>query len=449
VTAGRRRLAGALLLLAALGGGCRRGAPPPSVILVSIDTLRPDHLGCYGYGRPTSPEIDRFRAEAVLFEQAIAHAPSTLPSHASILTSLVPAHHGASVANGLAVPLEALTLAEVLRERGYATASFNGGIQLDRAWGLDQGFDRYVSVKPRDASAESLVDPTDRFAHVVDEAARWLSGQEGRPVFLFLHTYEVHHPYSPEAADLALFRGDYRGPLPDQVSVDLLKRINDGAQAVDARDRRHVVAAYDAEIRSMDRAFGRLRARLEERGRYEDALVVFTSDHGEEFGEHGRMGWHTHSLHDELLRVPLLVKLPKARLAGASLGGQARGIDVAPTLLAALGIAAPAAFEGRNLLADRPLMGEGTETLAARDVKEPNRSAAIRTLEWKLYDGRLFDLRRDAGETRDVAAGESAVVERLRGRERVLLGARPAPPRRPAAQTDELRERLRSHGYVA
>jgi len=180
--------------------GC--GGRPVPVVLVSIDTLRPDHLGCYGYARPTSPNLDAFRKDAILFTNAFAHAPSTLASHAAILTSLIPPHHGGSIANDFTVSGDVVTLAEAMREAGYSTASFNGGVQLDASYGLDQGFDIYVSAKSRDSGAESLVDETDRFGHEVEQARTWIETQRGRAFFLFLHTYEVHHPYTPEERDL-------------------------------------------------------------------------------------------------------------------------------------------------------------------------------------------------------------------------------------------------------
>jgi arylsulfatase A-like enzyme len=438
------------LALAAVGLsiGCGTSSPRSPVVLVSIDTLRPDHLGCYGYPRPTSPNLDAFRGDAILFRAAFAHAPSTLPSHASMLTSLLPPHHGASIANDLVVPDEVLTLAEVLRSQGYATASFNGGIQLDRSYGLDQGFDIYESVKPRDATPERLVDPTDRFAHVVDQARGFVSAQGDHAFFLFLHTYEVHHPYTPVPADLAPFRGNYSGPLPDLISVELLRQINSGERRIDDRDRQHIVDAYDGEIRSMDRAFGSLVAFLRDRALYDRALVVVTSDHGEEFGEHGKMGWHSHTLFDELLHVPLLVKLPGRRLAGAVIEATARGIDVAPTILRALDLPVPKAFEGRDLLASGPPPVGSEETWSARDVVDPNRAWALRTPEWKLVDDRLYDLRRDPGETTDVAPDHREVTRRLRERRRALVAARPLPPRRHAQVDDALRERLRALGYI-
>ncbi len=431
----------------ALASGCRT-RPEAPVILVSIDTLRPDHLGCYGYPRPTSPHLDAFRRDAVLFQKAIAHAPSTLSSHASILTSLLPPHHGASISNDLAVPREVTTLAEVLRAEGYLTASFNGGVQLDPVWGLDQGFDTYASVKPRGAPAESLIDEHDRFAHITEQARAFILNHEGRPFFLFLHTYEVHHPYSPDAADLDAFRGDYKGPLPDLITVDLLRQIDGGSLRISDGDRQHVVDAYDAEIRSMDRAFGAFVGFLRERKLYHDALIVVTSDHGEEFGEHGRLGWHSHSLYDELLRVPLLVKLPASRLGGGLATEQVRGIDVAPTVLSALGLGIPAPFEGRDLLKGGSPGAAANEAWSSRDVTEPNAVISLRTPEWKLFDARLYDLLRDPGEREDVAKSHADVARRLSERRKAIAADRPRPARRPATPDDELRERLRSLGYV-
>jgi arylsulfatase A-like enzyme len=266
--------------------------------------------------------------------------------------------------------------------------------------------------------------------------------------FLFLHTYEVHHPYSPDPRDLDVFRRGYAGPLPDLVTVELLKRIDEGTQKLEEADRRHVVATYDAEIRSMDRAFGDLVAFLKERGLYDRALVVVTSDHGEEFGEHGRLGWHSHTLYDELLRVPLLLKLPGQRRGGSRLDLTARGIDVAPTILSALGMKAPVAWGGRDLMASGAPPPGSDLTLASRDVTDPNVVVALRTPEWKLIDGRLYDLGRDPGERLDVAAAEPGRARELAERRSAIVESRPRPTRRVARADDELRERLRALGYL-
>jgi arylsulfatase A-like enzyme len=425
--------------------GCGRRQPP--VVLISIDTLRPDHLGCYGYARPTSPNLDAFRKDAILFTNAFAHASSTLASHAAILTSQLPPHHGGSATSEFAVSRDVRTLAETMREDGYATASFNGGIQLDAAYGLDRGFDVYLSVKLRDASAETLVDEDDRFAHEVEQGRVWVEKQQ-QPFFLFLHTYEVHHPYTPEESDLEPFRGGYRGPLPDHVTVQLLNEFNGGKRTLEPRDRQHIVDTYDGEIRSTDRAFGTLVTRLKALGLYDSALVVVTSDHGEEFGEHGAMGWHAHTLYDELLHVPLLVKLPGGLRAGDTDDRTVRGIDIAPTMLTALGQTVPSDFEGGDVLAPGPRPPETAEVFSSLDTTVPSGVFALRTPEWKLVDHRLYDLRRDPGELHDVAASRSEVVARLTSRRRALLESRPRPRPQPARIDEGLRRRLHSLGYL-
>jgi arylsulfatase A-like enzyme len=417
--------------------------------LISIDTLRADHLGCYGYSRITSPRIDAFRKDAVLFENAVAQAPSTLPAHASMFTSLLPSHHGGSVANSTGVDPAAPTLTEILKRNGFDTASFNGGIQLDPLYGLDRGFDVYVSSRPSVASAEVLVDAVDRFDHQVSEAIRWIEQRKGRSFFLFLHTYEVHHPYSPDPALLEELEPSYQGPLPNEVSVELLKRINEGTLTIADADLEHVVAAYDAEIRSADRAFGKLVGFLRDRRLYEDSLIVVTSDHGEEFGERGRVGWHGHSLHDELLRVPLLVKLPGGREGGRSVSAQARGIDLAPTILQELSIPIPESFEGASLL---PAIGGGAplpeHAVSEKDVVLPDREASIRTLDWKWTRGRLYHLPSDPLESNDVAPANASEGVTLSRKLQDLLGARPRPAPHRVAPDEELLKKLRSLGYI-
>jgi arylsulfatase A-like enzyme len=210
---------------------------------------------------------------------------------------------------------------------------------MDRVFGLDQGFDSYQQPG------------SERFNGTVAKAVEWLGTKRTKPFFLFLHTYEPHHPYTPPAEYLALFEDEYTGPLPQDISVDLLREINKNEREIDDRDLEHIIATYDGEIRSMDDGFGYLIEFLREQGLYDDTMIVLTSDHGEEFGEHGKVGWHSHSLFDELLRVPLIVKLPAAAGAGTEVAHQVRGIDVAPTILGVLGLEAPASFSGMSLLA--------------------------------------------------------------------------------------------------
>lgn len=447
------RLGAAALTLVAASATLACGGPAGggdwNVLLVSIDTLRPDHLGLYGHPLPTSPHLDAFAEDAVVFTEAVAHAPSTLPSHASILTSLVPSRHGASFANRRPLATEHRTLAEVLRDRGYRTAAFQGGGQMDEVWDLDQGFDLYHTV------------PADRFEATVDEAVAWLddpapgreAGEPGRPFFLFLHTYEVHHPYTPSADDLAAVgAAGYDGWLGDSVEVAELRSINRHQAELGPEDARFIQRAYEAEILSKDRAFGRLLKELRARGLYERTLIVFTSDHEEELGEHGQWGWHAHTLFDELLRVPLVVRLPGDGPRGLRLRRQVRSMDIAPTILDVLTLHAPPTFAGVSL---RPLWeGEPTDRLLAvseRDVPDdqpPRRS--IRTRRWKLYQGRLwrlYDLASDPPEVTNAAPGHWDIVA---GLQEALERATGQPPSNmPRIELDEeARERLEALGYL-
>ncbi|HVT16706.1 MAG TPA: sulfatase [Thermoanaerobaculia bacterium] len=414
-----------------------RGGVPHDVILVSIDTLRADHLGCYGYRRPTTPHIDRFRRDAVLFSEAIAHSSSTLVSHASIMTSLLPQQHGASHGEKIALAEQWPTLAEILRRQGFRTVSFNEGGLIAAEFGIGHGFEVYHS------STRYV------FSDVVDQAIGWMRGQpSARPLFLFLHTYEVHHPYRPPPADLAVMETGYAGPLPaGGTEMDVLTAINDGRLRIDGRDLAHIVATYDGDIHAMDRAFGRLTAFLEEQGRYEHALIVFTSDHGEEFAEHGKVGWHSHTLYDELLRVPLLIKFPHAARAGETVAAQVRGIDIAPTVLAALGIPAPGTFRGADLM---PLvLGRPEAPRLVVSRRDASTSTSIRSRRWKLYDGRLLDLAADSGEKVDVAAAHPRIAAALAQQLAALAAEDPAAGRGPWVELSaEAQARLRALGYV-
>ena len=442
----RMLLAAALctVLLAACDAAEEQPSEPPSnVLLISIDTLRADHLGCYGYERPTSPAVDALAADSVLFRQAIAQAPSTLHSHASMLSSLLPQHHRASRDADTRLPEEALTLAEVLRAAGYRTGAFTGGGQMARIYGLDQGFELYEEPKK------------ELFAGTVQVALPWIDEHADERFFLFLHSYEVHHPYSPPDEYRQLLGIDYDGPLPSQVDKDLLERINgeEPVLDIDDADLDYIVSLYDAEIRSMDDGLATLIGALKARGLYDQTLIVFTSDHGEEFDEHGRVGWHSHSLYDELLHVPLIVKLPEGRRAGTTIDAQVRSIDIAPTVLAALGYPLPKEFSGADLA---PLIdgGEMAPLVAiSRQDRGPRREiSSIRTERWKLSGlarrRALFDLDVDPAEQWDRALQQPDVVSYLERRlDEIIASREPFDPPR-VELPEETLEELRALGYI-
>ena len=440
----------------------------PTVILISIDTLRPDRLGCYGHDQPTSPNLDLFREEAVLFSTAITQAPSTLPSHATMLTSLLPEHHGAFFSRRTPLPGDLPTLATLLGAAGYRTAAFTGGGQIAPEFGLDRGFEFY-----------GVNEGGPDFADAVSAGLEWLSRDPDSPALLFLHTYQVHHPYLPDADLLPIFDDGYEGPLPNEISKDLLLSINRGEVVLDERDLDHIEAAYDAEIRAVDEAFGELLRGLEALGLADDTLVIFTSDHGEEFGEHGVVGWHSHTLYDELLRVPLLIRFPDGFAAGQTVEAQVRLLDLAPTITSAVGIEAPSTFEGIDLR--RVIEGLPTPlpALSHLDLPVGERVISMRTLNWKLYPRAamtgnpfsdvkppvmtriknryqrwrhpyvFFDLATDPGETTDVLAEN---FWNSTGHEKLIMklsAERPVPPPEPTVTVAEATaERLEALGYI-
>ena len=435
-----------LALVGALSGGCSGGPPPvpdgpegagpQRIILISLDTVRADHLGVYGYDRPTSPAIDRFATSAVVFEDAVAQASATLASHASILTSRIPRHHGASFSDRHALGAGVLTLAGLLQEAGYRTIAFTGGGQMDRRFGLDRGFQEYQETELNQ-----------NFRETAGLGIEWLRANRGERVFLFLHTYEPHHPYV--ARGLPGFESDYDGPLPPIISLELLKEINFGSREIDERDLRHIVNAYDTDLRSTDEGFRRLHRFLRRQGFLEDALIVLTSDHGEEFGEHGAVGWHGHTLYEEQLRIPLIVKLPGNAHAGTRVPSSVRSLDIAPTILDIAGLPIPETFQGvslRSRMSGSPEAGD-LPALSQLDASPP--SVSYRQRPWKLDGTRLFDLGADPLESRDVASAETGRSEELNQAVEEWLGRLPPPSAERVELEDSTLEQLRALGYLS
>jgi arylsulfatase A-like enzyme len=352
-----------LFLAVACGGGETEPPAPaealdgPNVLLVSIDTLRADRLGCYGYReRASSPTIDALAGAGVLYENFITASPWTTPSHLSMLTSLHPVTHGltssfAELWRGLhrtrdfyRLPEERVTLAEVLRNNGYATAAFTAGGPLDPKIGFSQGFDLY------DTSMYKLYDSN------VGRMFDWVKANSERPFFLFWHHFEVHAPY---------LNTDFIGEvLPAQTAAEVraeMKNISDvplqsvwPTGAATQRKRQQKVlrdrnifnrdvceAMYVSGVLSADRWLGRLLALLREQGLYENTLIVVTSDHGEEFADRDPavfFNTHGHILYEEMVHVPLVMKLPAGEAAGTRVERVTSMIDVMPTILDLLDI---------------------------------------------------------------------------------------------------------------
>lgn len=316
-------------------------APPrmQNVLLVSIDSLRADHLGCYGYPRNTSPNLDRLAAAGYRFENAVSQASWTLPSHASLLTSRHPSSHGVDRSRRK-LGSRTETLAMWLKAMGFYTGAVVSGPFMKRLYGFDRGFHEYDDELAGVDNPHSVV-TSDRIHEKVKD---FLDRHGNRPFFLFLHYWDVHYDYNPPAPYDRLFDPDYEGDL-DASDFEHNRAIHAG---MSPRDLEHLVALYDGEIRFVDDHIGMLVKELQKRKLYKETLVVITSDHGDEFFEHGEKG-HAHSLYQELVHVPLIVRSPK-KPGGKSVPHPAALVDIAPTVLELLGSwGERTRMEGRSL----------------------------------------------------------------------------------------------------
>ncbi len=413
-----RRLLAAGLLLAL--GACGKDEPkPPNVLVFLIDTLRADHLSCYGYPRNTSPNLDAFAREGVLFEEVLAQAPQTAPSHASLFTSTYPAAHGiwndVKTESGelvhprLAEP--AVTLAEALRDAGWTTAAIADGGWLIEDRGLMQGFEHFETKN------RGVVDRVGRGIEWLEEHA-----DRDQPFFLFLHTYEVHTPYLPPAGYEERFAEGYQGPMREVLQrardyagseevenplTDVQQKIvNPALKTADAADTAFVKALYDAELSLVDEQFALLMGWLRVHGHLEDTIVIVTSDHGEEFNEHGDFGHK--QVYEECLRVPLMVRLPGGP-RGLRRADPAQLVDLMPTLLSELQVPAPESVVGRDLRWRGPDLGLSDDGFVA-ESNHPKRQAAWRNGGRKVVlrlapdqDEQIFDLDADPAEAAPLA----------------------------------------------
>jgi arylsulfatase A-like enzyme len=354
-----------IFLLSALAAGPvePRPAPEYNLLLISIDTLRADHLGCQGYHRDTSPNLDQLAKEGVLFENLTAAAPWTVPSHMSMFTSLYPSVHGVQTVSdrlGEGVP----TLAQCLAQSGYLTAAFVTGPVLNHRLGFNRGFQFYddftanLTVTHKLASiymtgSELPMVVTNPI--ITDLATQWLQKHSRERFFLFLHYWDCHYDYVPPPPFDKKFDPDYTGKEDGR---HLFERQQEIVQQISARDLAHLVALYDGAIAHTDEHVGKILQLLQDLGLSEKTLVIVTSDHGEGFLEHGRL-LHGNSVYEELLHVPLVMRLPGVIPAGKRIAGNVSHVDLMPTALGLLRLAGAAQMQGIDLspaiLRDQPL----------------------------------------------------------------------------------------------
>lgn len=365
----------------------------PNVVLVSIDTLRADHLGTYGYARPTSPHIDRLATDGVVFENAFAPSPWTLPSHATMLTGVSPYRHGAVRAD-LQIAPDVVTLAERLSRAGYQTVGFVNAPFVGSRFGFARGFERFEERFERRKH-----DRNEHHERVLAAAA-----DLRQPFFLFVHYMDVHLPYHPPKRFNVFRRSAQRPRVGKQLEVQ--RELADGTRHLTEDEEHALVDFYDGEILAVDSKIDQLLEVV--RTRFPNTIVVLTSDHGEEFLEHGNL-FHARTLYDEVLHVPLVVAGPGVR-AGLRVTTLTSLLDVVPTVLALTGQPPAADVQGRSLAG----FLTGTDPDAAADARTLDlqnsgpfgqiAQRGARTQSAKLIRDDLrgrtesFDLERDPGE---------------------------------------------------
>ncbi|MCL6583010.1 MAG: sulfatase-like hydrolase/transferase [bacterium] len=400
---------------------------PPNLMVITVDTLRADRLGCYGYKRIKTPQIDALASEGVLFEWAFTPTPTTLPAHASIFTGTYPITHGLRSNGTFALSEAALTLAELLKQQGYETAAFVSAYVLDSRFGLDQGFNIYNDDLTSGVSAAML--QKERRAETVTRAAvQWLGSRKKEvPFFLWVHYYDPHTAYDPPQ------------PFKDV----------------------YAHSPYDGEIAYTDSWIKVLINKLKEQGIYDQTLIVLSGDHGEALGDHGE-DTHGIFLYEATLHVPLIFRYPPRVLKNTRISSLVRLIDIAPTLLDILGQKAPQGMQGVSLL---PLLSGQKkdlnlvlycETDYPRFTYGWSPLEGLRTAQWKYIrapESELYNLANDPAEAKNLIQKEKKLAEQyekefLALKKQLAAASGQQTAAKPLTLDAASREKLRSLGYV-
>jgi arylsulfatase A-like enzyme len=431
-----------VLAMFLLMAACGQRVSGPDVVLILIDTLRADHLGCYGYHRDTSPTMDSLAAEGTLYLHCQSQSSWTLPAMATILTGLTPKQHGAgaSIDRFFGLGVELGYLPQMLSQQGYSTAAFFNVVFMNADFGFDRGFDHFDCSGLTDFQSRRTAGET------VGEALAWLDSlEEGEPYLLAIHFYDPHVNYNPPTPFDTLFTNpSYQGPYgKDWGHVPELLAVNAGEDSITEEGLYNLIGLYDGEIAYTDREIGRLLAAVR-RISGDSVLVVLAADHGEEFLDHGGVE-HGHTLYQELLHVPLIVSGPGFN-GGAVVGTRVGQLDVTPTVLSALGMDVPSEAQG----ADLSTLSDSSRILPSSGVLWGNQeqACALRGRTKVIWNAavdisRGYDLSADPEERGPLAPDEELLQAVL------TYWSTPPLAEPPEVSMDEAVDRqLRDLGYV-
>jgi len=442
-------IASTLIVLCLLA--CTPADPPPArnLLLITLDTLRADHLGVYGYPRPTSPALDRFAAGATVFTDATCSIPTTLPSHVSIFTGLRPTQHGVR-RNGAAPDRDLVSIFDLLAANGTRTAAVIASQVVGERYLSGLGIDEVIYPGPKrryQAGAK----------RVTEHATAWLDAHAEEPFALWLHYYDTHEPYEPPAEVLRHFDRGYDGELPDALATKRLVGFNKLAPGtLSSADLAHVTDLYDAEIAALDRQLGLLFEALEARGLLANSLVVLVGDHGQALGESGFFG-HGLRLLEPVVKVPMIVRLPGER-EGTRADSPVETIDLLPTVAELMNLEPPTDLPGRSLVPalSGARLGAGSPRVVERrlyDDRPDIVGAAIHAGAWKA----VFYRDEDGSETRFLGRRDSGLdgenlftadSDEARWLEAVVAGLTSGDGPVEAEMDEEQRRMLEALGYL-
>lgn len=383
-----------------------------NIVFVSIDTLRADRISSLGYAKKTTPNLDDFLTNSIVFTNNISASSWTLPAHMTFMTGLLPSHHGIvnkflfnnekqteEIADLSRVSPEVKTLAEYLKQNGYATGGFTGGAGVDKQFGFSRGFDEYFDEKNFGGFSDSI-----------PRAMEWVRNNKDKKFFLFLHGYDVHGQYIPkEGYDKRFVDFEYKGSLNGSIEEQKKLRedgVTNGQIYLNPEDVKFLNALYDEKVQRADQELGNFFNEYTSLGLNDKTIFVITSDHGEEFYEHGQID-HGHSLYDELIKTPLFIKTPKM-MENVKVVNQTSGADIMPTILSSLDIKTVSKFDGIDL-------SKAVEVNTRRNVVSETEyryivnQKSIRTNDnWKFIKDvssnldELYNLSNDIGEKNNI-----------------------------------------------
>lgn len=407
----------------------KKNISKPNIVFITLDTTRADHLGCYGYEKVQTPNMDRLAEEGILFEQCIAPSPLTLPSHSSMMTGLYPTYHGVRMNGNNALSDKHKTLAELFSENGYDSGAFIAAFVLDGRWGLKQGFqfydDNFDLTKYKTLDLGRIQRRADE---VINSAIKWIEQKKEKSFFAWIHLYDPHTPYTPPEP----YYSEYKD--------------------------RGIAGLYDGEISYMDEQIGRLITWLKDNKLKENTIIIIMGDHGEGLGSHGELT-HGYFIYEYAIRVPFIIVTPIEEFKSIRIGSQVRIIDIYPTLLEMLNIKVPEENQGKSLLSTIFDPDKAEDLLAYSEAMSPNLQYnwsplySLRTNKFKYIEAprsELYNLLKDPKELNSLIKKYPKIVKRLKNRLKEIIEktSEGAPEPESANLDQETIRRLATLGYM-